>query len=67
MRTPPSNAGLAGSGSHFLAAIGALAASVHTTLHVADPLAIVRALTANFCTFAAGVFVVIRTDKHEMS
>lgn len=51
---------------HFTAAIGAFSARLDTGVHIADPLAILRAFLANLCAFCTGMLVVWRPNQHEM-
>jgi hypothetical protein len=54
------------SGSHRTAGFRARPAHGDALLHVADPLAITRALIADFRAGTASQFVIRRADQHEM-
>ncbi|CUX02181.1 conserved exported hypothetical protein [Agrobacterium genomosp. 2 str. CFBP 5494] len=51
---------------HLVTAFGTLPAGVHAALHVADALAVVGALSADFRAFAARMLVVLGADQHEV-
>jgi hypothetical protein len=54
------------SGSHLSAASGAATASIDAFLHFTYPLTIRGALFTDLRAFAAGAFVKLRAEKHEM-
>jgi hypothetical protein len=54
------------SARHSAAALGTAAAGIHAFLHVAELLAVSRALLTDLCAFGAGVLVVWSVDQHEM-
>lgn len=54
------------SSRHRPAGLGAFAAGGDTVIHVADALAVLGALLADFSAFAARVLVMLSADQHEV-
>lgn len=53
-------------GSHLPATLRATTTRLNTFLHIAEALAIIRALGADFRAFAADMLMMFRAEQHEM-